>query len=155
MRNEAAVADIARMAWSYLHRHHRGRARAVPQARLARALGCNDRALQRAIQWMLEREERLVVSSCATPKGVYVPETRAEKAAYLEQLRRRLVGLARRMKHVKRAPIYPPPARQRTLFGVGARHASPFPEPRVGDACVAPTPRTPSPRDIGEPCHAV
>lgn len=116
MRNEPAVADIARMAWSYLQRHHRGHARAVPQPALAKALGCNQRALQLALEWLVKREERLVVSSCAAPKGSFVPETHEEKAAYLEQLRSRLVGLADRIKYVKRAPIYPPPARQRTLF---------------------------------------
>jgi len=115
--NHHAVHEIAAAAWSYMQRHHRGRTNSITQAGLAEALACNRRTLQLALVWMLEHDNRLIVSSCATPPGVYVPETKAEKTEYVEQLRSRLIGNARRLKHVRRAPLYPPPLkRQAWLF---------------------------------------
>jgi hypothetical protein len=88
--------------------HHTGAARAVKESVLADDLnlgGRSTRHLQQLIEHLIVVQKKPIASSCRKPMGVFVAQTSEEKAAYANQLRGRIIGLARRMRAFSDAPL--------------------------------------------------
>ena len=86
-----------------LHYLHHGRAKAITGQELARFLNHpNDRQIRKAIRKLIATGLP-IASSVGTPPGYYIAETPEEVAAYLSDLKARLVEDAYRRRDFKLA----------------------------------------------------
>lgn len=96
MKRSVDPALVARVL-SELRRSHRGAGKAVHWRELARKLRvARVRTLQECVQWAREKGWRI----CGTSRsGIYLPETRAEQLAFIDEMLRR----ERAIRKVRRA----------------------------------------------------
>jgi len=90
----------------------RGRENAISMPALANACGIKTRELQQVIQGMINERGVFIASATGRNHGYYIPETADEYKNAVDQLKHRIISLARRIRAMDKAAYH-------EIFGQG------------------------------------
>ena len=94
------LTEIERQVLSLIQR---GRQNAIAMPALANACGISTRELQQIIQGLINDRGVFIASATGKNHGYYIPETAEEYRAAVDQLKHRIISLARRIRAMDRA----------------------------------------------------
>lgn len=78
----------------------RGRENAISMPALAEAVGITTRDLQQTIQHLINDHGVMIASATGRNHGYYFPESKEEYRAAVDQLKHRIISLARRIRAI-------------------------------------------------------
>lgn len=81
---------------------HRGRAHAIHKEALSRETGCEVRHLRSVIAHLIERHNQPIGSASQVPAGYFLIETAQEAEQAAQELKARIIQLAKRLAKLKR-----------------------------------------------------
>jgi hypothetical protein len=94
--------DLTREEAAVLRHLRRGREQAISMPELASLVGLSTRALQDVIAHLIEEHNTLICSACGRNHGYYLPADESEYRAGVDQLKHRIMSLAKRMRAMDR-----------------------------------------------------
>jgi hypothetical protein len=90
--------DLTTEERAVLRHLRRGRKNAISMPELAAAVGVSTRALQDIISHIIQDHKTLICSACGKNHGYYLPVDESEYRAGVNQLKHRIISLAKRMR---------------------------------------------------------
>lgn len=91
--------------WDLLSREHRGRARAVTAASLARHFSTEVRVIMRLKELLVKEYGKPIAATKKTPKGLFVAQTQEEKDEYQGVLKSTILETWALFQAFKTAPL--------------------------------------------------